>query len=296
MDLLRSLLFVPAIQERMLARATERGADAIVIDLEESVPPAEKERARVLAREAIPRLASEHTQVWVRINPSQELLARPDLRAVVCPELTGVLLPKAVSQNHIRYVEALMRDAEAVNSVEAGKTKLIAMIESAAAVLNCAEIARASTRLVALAFGGEDYCLDLGVERTRDGHELQYPRSHIAVCARVAGLLSIDTIYADFRDEEGLRADTLAARSVGFHGKLLIHPAQVGPVNGIFRPTPEAIEYARRVVEAHEAAVAGGAGAVQIDGRMIDRPVALRAQRLLELATAIEARESQSAI
>ena len=296
MDLLRSLLFVPAVQGEMLARALERGADAIIIDLEDSVPPAEKERARGLAREALARLKNEHTQIWVRINPSQQMLAKPDLRAVVSPDLTGVVLPKATSQNHIRYVEALLRDAEQANGVKEGETKLIAMIESAAALLACAEITKASPRLVALAFGGEDYCLDLGVERTRGGHELQYPRSHIAVCARAAGVLAIDTIFDDFRDEAALRADTESARSVGFHGKLVIHPAQVPIVNGLFRATPESIEYARRVVEAHEEALARGEGAVQIDGRMVDRPVASRARRLIELATAIEAREAQSAI
>jgi citrate lyase subunit beta/citryl-CoA lyase len=295
-ELLRTLLFVPALQDAMLARAPERGADAVIIDLEDSVPPAEKERARGLARSAVERLGTNGASVWVRVNPSQHLLAKPDLRAVIGPGLTGVMLPKATSANHIRYIEALLRDAEAANGVKHGETKLIAMIESATALVNCAEIARASTRLVALAFGGEDYCLDLGVERTRGGHELQYPRSHIAVCARVAGLLAIDTIYDDFRDEVSLRADTEAARSVGFHGKLVIHPAQVPVVNGIFRPTPEAVEYARRVVEAHEAATAEGVGAVQIEGRMVDRPVAARARRVIELATAIEAREAQSAI
>lgn len=296
MEILRTLLFVPALQEAMLARALERGADAIIIDLEDSVPPAEKERARALARAAVQRLKNDHTDVWVRVNSSQALLAKPDLRAVVVPELTGVLLPKATSANHIRYIEALLRDAEAANGVKEGETKIIAMIESATALVNCAELARASTRLRALAFGGEDYCLDLGVERTRGGHELQYPRSHIAVCARVAGLLAIDTIFNDFRDDAGLRADTEAARTVGFHGKLVIHPAQVPVVNGLFQPTPEAVEYARRVVEAHEAALEQGVGAVQLGGRMVDRPVADRARRIIDIATAIEARQGQSGI
>jgi len=290
------MLFVPAIQEEMLARALERGADALLIDLQDSVPPAEKERARGLAREWVVKLKNEQTQVWVRINPSHELLAKPDLRAVVAEELTGVVLPRATSRNHLLFVEALIRDAELANGVKEGQTKLIALIESAAGLLACEEIARASTRLVGLAFGGEDYCEDLGVERTKDGHELQYPRSLIAVCARVAGLLALDTIYSDFRDDVGLREDTQAARSVGFHGKLAIHPAQVGTINAIFRPTPEAIEYSRRVIEAHDEALARGDGAVQIEGRMVDRPVAARAKRVIELATAIEAREAQSGI
>lgn len=280
----------------MIARAHERRADAIILDLEDSVPPTEKERARFAARDALAGLKNEHTQTWVRVNPSQGMMTKLDLRAVVTPNLTGVVLPKTTSRNHILYVEALLRDAEAQNGVEAGTTKLIAMIESAAAMLNCAEIARASARLVALAFGGEDFCADLGVERTPAGTELQHPRSHIAVCARAAGLLAIDTIWDDFRDEVGLRADTEAARAVGFHGKLVIHPAQVVTVNGIFRPTPESVEYARRIVAAHEEAEQRGEGAVQIEGRMVDRPVAVRARRMIELATAIEARDSLGAI
>lgn len=280
----------------MVARALERNADAIILDLEDSVPPAEKERAREAAREAVARLKNEHTKVWVRVNPSQTQITKLDLRAVVQPDLTGVVLPKATSRNHILYIEALLRDAEQLNGVTAGETKLMPMIESADALLNCGEIARASTRTVALAFGGEDYCEDLGVERTRGGHELQYPRSHIAVCARAAGVLAIDTVFDDFRDEAALRADTDAARVVGFHGKLVIHPDQVRIVNSIFRPTPESVEYARRIVAAHEAAEARGEGAVQIEGRMVDRPVAARARRVIELATAIDAREAQSAI
>lgn len=296
MELLRSLLFVPATQEGMIEKALGRGADGVIIDLEASVPPSEKERAREAARAAVARLANEHTPLWVRVNPSHELMAKPDIRVVVSAALTGIVLPRATSANHIRYIEALLRDAEAMNGVEAGKTKLMPLIESAAGLLACAEIARASSRTVALAFGAEDYCEDLGVERTKGGHELQFPRSQIAVSARTAGVLAIDTAFDDINDEAGLRADTEAARSVGFHGKLAIHPGQVPVVNAIFRPTPEAVEYARRVVEAHEAAVERGEGVTLIGARMIDRPAASRARRLIELATAIEAREAQSAI
>jgi citrate lyase subunit beta / citryl-CoA lyase len=295
-ELLRSLLLVPATQDETIAEALACGADAVVIDLEASIPPSAKERGREAARAALERLASEHTPVWVRVNPSHELMAKPDIRAVMSPALTGIVLPRATSANHIRYVEALLRDAEAANGVEPGTTKLLPTIESAAGLLACAEIARASSRTVALAFGAEDYCEDLGVERTRGGHELQFPRSQIGVSARVAGVLAIDSAYDDINDEAGLRADTEAARSVGFHGKLAIHPAQVPLINAIFRPTPEAVEYARRVVEAHEAAIERGEGVTLIEGRVVDRPAASRARRVIELATAIEAREAQSAI
>jgi citrate lyase subunit beta/citryl-CoA lyase len=295
-ELLRTLLIVPATQGEALASALGGRADAVVLDLESSIPPSEKEQAREAARAAIGQLANEHTPVWVRVNPSHELLAKPDIRAVVTEKLTGIVLPRATSPNHIRFVEALLRDAEAANGVESGKTKLIPVIESAAGLMACAEIARASQRTVALAFGADDYCEDLGVERTRGGHELQYPRSQIAVSARAAGVLAIDSAWDDIRDETELRADTEAARSVGFHGKFVIDQGQVSTVNAIFRPTPEAIEYARRVVEAHEAAVERGEGITVIEGRIVDRPAASRARRLIELATAIESREAQSAI
>jgi citrate lyase subunit beta/citryl-CoA lyase len=295
-DLLRTLLIVPATQGAAVANALRGRADAVVIDLEASIPPSEKERAREAAREAMGGLADEHLPVWVRVNPSHELLAKPDIRAVVSAALTGIVLPRATSANHIRFIEALLRDAEAASGIEAGKTKLIPVIESAAGLMGCGEIARASQRTIALAFGADDYCEDLGVERTRGGHELQFPRSQIAVSARAAGVLAIDAAYDDIHDDTGLRADTEAARSVGFHGKFLIDAAQAPTVNAIFRPTPEAVEYARRVVEAHEAAVERGEGITVIGGRMVDRPAASRARRLIELATAIEAREAQSAI
>src|SRR5262245_17879972 len=119
------MLFVPAVQDEMLARALERGADGLIIDLQDSVPPAEKERARERARAGVTELKNEHTQIWVRINPSHELLAKPDLRAVVQEDLTGVVLPRATSRNHILFIEALLRDAEKLNGVKAGSTKLI---------------------------------------------------------------------------------------------------------------------------------------------------------------------------
>jgi citrate lyase subunit beta/citryl-CoA lyase len=295
-ELLRSLLLVPANQEDALNDAPSHQADAIIIDLEASIAPGDKQQAREQAWAAIDRPASGHTPIWVRVNSTHELLAKLDIRAVVSPALAGIVLPRATSANHIRYVEALLRDAEASAGVEAGATKLIATIESAAGLLACSEIASASRRIAALAFGGDDYCEDLGVERTRGGHELQFPRSQIAVCARAAGVLAVDTAYDDINDETGLRADTEAARAVGFHGKLLIHPNQVAVVNAIFRPTPEAVEYARRVVEAHEAAIERGEGIMLFEGRVVDRPAASRARRVIELATAIEAREAQSAI
>lgn len=294
--MLRSLYLVPVLDEAAITGAAGVGADVVVIDLHEGVPPAQREAARERARAALPSLKNEHGGAWVRINATHELLAKPDLRAVVGPDLGGVMLPRATSAAHIRYTEALLRDAERLNGVEQGSTRLIAVIESPVALLACLEIARVSPRLVALAFGADEYCEDLGVDRTRGGHELQYPRSHIAVCARVAGLQAIDTPYMDAHDDVGLRADADAARALGFHGKIAIAPEQVGTINGIFRPTPESTDYARRIVAAHEEAKEQGAEHAMLDGRALRGTAVERARRLVDLVTAIEGREAQSAI
>jgi citrate lyase subunit beta/citryl-CoA lyase len=295
MHLLRSLLLVPALTATAPDFTVPRGPDALVIDLHESVPVPRLPEARAALRDALPRLIAGPVPVWVRVNATQELLAKDDIRAAVAPGLAGIILPRVTGQNHVRYSEALLRDAEQMNGVEEGKTALIAVIESAAGLLNALEIGRASARLAALAFGAEEYCADLGVERSRGGAELSHARGQIAVCARVAGLPAIDTPFPDTYDEAALRADAEAARLLGFHGKLALSPAQAALLNGLFRPTAESLEYARRIVLAHDEAAAA-AGPLEIDGRVVGRAATARARRLVELATAIEAREGQSSV
>jgi citrate lyase subunit beta/citryl-CoA lyase len=291
LNLYRSLVFVPGIRENMIEKARGFNADVTVLDLEDSVPPAEKEQARQIVRRAIPTLASLGHTVHVRVNSVGSGLARDDLAAVVCPELSGICLPKAESAQDIRDIDVLIREQELEHSVKPGALVLIPTIESARGVLRCEEICRASTRLAAITLGADDYTADLGVHRTREGRELDYARQVIVVCARAADILALDTPFADFRDEEGLIQESEWVRSLGFKGKYLIHPSQIGPVNRVFRPTEEEVVYARRVVEAFEEAVARGHAAVQVDGRMVDTPVAKRARALIELAEAIEARE-----
>jgi citrate lyase subunit beta/citryl-CoA lyase len=291
LNLHRSLVFVPGIRENMIEKARGFNADVTVLDLEDSVPPAEKEQARQIVRRAIPMLASLGHTVHVRVNSVGSGLARDDLAAVVCPELSGICLPKAESAQDIRDIDVLIREQELEHGVKPGALALIPTIESARGVLRCEEICRASTRLAAITLGADDYTADLGVHRTREGRELDYARQVMVVCARAADILALDTPFADFRDEEGLIQESERVRSLGFKGKYLIHPSQIGPVNRVFRPTEEEVVYARRVVEAFEEAVARGHAAVQVDGRMVDTPVAKRARALIELAEAIAARE-----
>jgi len=291
LHLYRSLIFVPGIRENMIEKARGFDADVIVLDLEDSVPPAGKGQARQIVRSAVPTLAALGHTVHVRVNPVSGGLARDDLAAVVCSELSGIALPKVESAQDIRDIDVLIREQELEHGVKAGTIALIPAIESARGVLRCQEICHASTRLTAIALGADDYTADLGVHRTREGRELDYARQVMVVCARAAGILALDTPFADLRDEEGLVRESEWVRSLGFRGKYLIHPSQIGPVNRVFRPSEEEVAYARRIVQAFEEALARGEGAVQVDGRAVDAPVAKRARALIELAEAIEARE-----
>jgi citrate lyase subunit beta/citryl-CoA lyase len=255
------------------------------------VPPAEKAQARRIVRRAIPALAALGHTVHVRVNPVDSGLARDDLAAVVCPELSGIGLPKAESAQDVRDIDVLIREQELEHGVKPGTLALIPAIESARGVLRCEEICRASTRLAAITLGADDYTADLGVHRTREGRELDYARQVMVVCARATGIVALDTPFADFRDEEGLLRESEWVRSLGLKGKYLIHPSQIEPVNRVFRPAEEEVAYARRVVAAFDEEVARGHAAVQVDGRMVDTPVAKRARALIELAEAIEAQE-----
>lgn len=291
MDLLRTLIFVPGIRENMIEKARALTADVIVLDLEDAVPPAEKAQAREIVRRAIPGLKAAGQTVHVRVNPVSSGLTRDDLAAVVCPELSGIGLPKADSAQDVRDVDVLIREQELEHEVKPGTLALIPTIESALGVLNCEEICRASSRLAAITLGADDYTADLGTHRTREGRELDYARQVMVVCARAADIVALDTPFADFRDEEGLIREAEWVRSLGFKGKYLIHPGQVEPVNRIFRPSEEEVAYARKVSAAFDEALAQGLGAVQVEGRMVDAPVAKRARRVVELAEAIEAKE-----
>lgn len=296
MDLLRSLLLLPALDAGALAGARRSHADAVVIDLEEGVPSDAVEAARAAARAAAAELRSDYRQVWVRIHPTGTRGAREDIRATVCEQIAGVVLPHAQSGNHVRYTEALLRDAEASTGVKEGTLRLTAMIESAEGLLAAQEIARASGRLVALALDGADFCADMGVQRTRDGHELQYARSHLAVCARAANLLALDTPYPFAHEMQGLLTETARARAFGLHGKFVTSAEQAVVVNAVFRPAADEVAYARRLQAEHEAATARGEEIAHLDGRIIDAPRVRRARRLIDLATAIEAKEQQAAI
>jgi citrate lyase subunit beta/citryl-CoA lyase len=284
---MRTLLFVPAHRANMVEKAAGIPADVIVLDLEDAVPPNEKAGARESLRASIDALKAAGKTVHVRINHLDTGLTKDDLLAAIGPGLDGLLFPKAQGAAQIRELDVMIRERELHGDVRPGTVSLIPMIETAQGVLRCEEIATASTRIAALALGGEDYAADLGVPRTNEANEFEYARRVIIHVAVACGLQPLDGIYATLHDEAGLIADARYARSIGMKGKYVVHPDQVGPVNEVFSPTAEELAAARKVVDAYDAAMKDGIGVIDVDGQLVDVPVANRARDLLAYAKAI---------
>ncbi|TAK64057.1 MAG: CoA ester lyase [Dehalococcoidia bacterium] len=282
MDQLRTLLFVPGNRERMFERAAGARADALILDLEDAVPAAEKRAARKLVRAAAPALAKAGQLVFVRLNGIDSGQTRDDVMAVVRKGLTGVVLPKVEQPQDLRDLDVLLREAETAHRVRPGDVRTIVIVETPRGLLRCEEIARASDRVDALAAGGEDYSAALGVPRSPAA--LAQLRYTVVQVAAAYGKQAIDTPYVDVKDAGGLAAETAFVKSIGFKGKLVIHPGQVAAVNRIFSPNRDEVAEARRIIAAAEAGEAAGRGAVSVDGRMVDAPVVERARGVLELA------------
>ena len=278
----RSLLFVPGIQERMLARAPSTGADALILDLEASVPAAEKARARVLVAEALPRIAAATAApVFARVNTLASGLVADEIAALAGAGLAGVVLPATESVEEVRQVSGWLAAAEAAAGLAAGSLGVLAIVETARGVLRAYDILTADARVRGVHFGAEDFRQDMQVPRSPEGVELQYARAALALAARAARVPAIDMVFTDLADEAGLVAETRQGRLLGYSGKQVIHPKQIAPVHRALAPTAEEIDWATRVVAEAERAAAAGVGAFTLDGRMIDRPVIVQAQQIL---------------
>jgi len=283
----RSVLFAPGIDLRKMEKAMGLGADVVVLDLEDSVDASRKAGARELVAGVL-RRPRGGAAIWVRVNPPETGFFFGDLLAVTAAGPDGIVLPKSETAGGVARVDWLLGLLEAHNGMPAGAIELVPLVESALGVGNATGIAASSPRVKKLCFGAVDYTLDMGIELTREGRELFYARSALAVASRGAGLEGpIDTVYTDVKDSEGLAADSRLARGLGFQGRLVIHPGQVPVVNEVFSPAPEEIERAMRVLEAYRAALASGSGVAQLDGKLIEKPVAGRAQKLLAAARAM---------
>lgn len=284
---IRSLLSVPGNRPTMLEKARTLPADALHLDLEDAVPPAEKERARAMVREVLPGFALGGQVVVVRVNSLSSGLMEADLDAIVSPHVEALSLPKVESPGDVTSVEGMLSDREARAGLAPGRIGLFVWIETARAVLEAYPIACASKRVRALLLGADDFTREMGIPRTKEGEELAFARWMVSLAARAAGVLALDTGYPDYQDEEGLLREAQLARGMGFQGKFLIHPSQIEPVNRVFFPSSDEIEAARRVVDAFDAAVAQGRATTSLEGSLIDTAIAARARRLLALAEAL---------
>lgn len=281
----RSLLYVPANVPRFVDRAHERGADAIILDLEDSVPMAEKAAARAALAEAAVKVARNGAQVLVRINQPLAL-AVPDIEAAMAARVTGLMITKVAGASHLLLIDEMVSELEARNGVALGSTLFFPLIETLGGFQAMATIFGASARTVATSLGTEDFALDCGMEPDEDS--LVVPKQQLVIAARAAGLLPYGFIasIADFSDTTRFRAVVARSRRFGFVGAACIHPTQVKIVNEVYTPTPEEIARARRIVAADEEARQAGRGSASVDGKMIDAPVVERARRILRQAKA----------
>ena len=288
--MLRSLLFVPADSEKKLAKAKSSPADALILDLEDSVTLANRPRARALAREF---LSDKHPQsIWVRINPlgSDDFIR--DVEAIVASKPAGFVVPKPDGPKTLREIDSHITTRESNHGLPHGAIKLLPVAtETPAAVLSLRDYRDSPPRLAAMTWGAEDLSAALGAAANRDaGGEFLFTykivRSLCLIAAKAAGVAAIETLHADFRDLTGLERAARAAQREGFSGMLAIHPDQVETINAAFTPSDADVEHAKKVV----AAFANGVGVASLDGKMLDQPHLKQAQNVLALAEKLQAK------
>lgn len=288
----RSMLFVPTVNERFVAGAAARGADAIMLDLEDSVPPDRKAEARAKLQDAARQVGARGADVLVRLNRPWRLLL-PDLEASVGAAVTGVVLPKVPHAQHVQAVAEILAEVENERGLAEGHTRIVAMIETAFGLLRAGEIAAAHPRVVAVTIGAEDLAVSLGGRP--NAASLTAPNLQALWAARAAGVLPIGYVgsVADYADADAFRRIVRQSREIGFAGGFCVHPSQVAILNEEHAPADEEVAAAQDVVTAYEQALAKGLGAIAHGGRMLDRPIVEQAESVLARWRAIAARKAR---
>ncbi|HEQ5235507.1 TPA: citrate (pro-3S)-lyase subunit beta [Streptococcus pyogenes] len=281
----RTMMFVPGANAAMLRDAPLFGADSVMFDLEDSVSLKEKDTSRTLVHFALKTFDYSSVETVVRVNGLDSCGAL-DIEAVVLAGVNVIRLPKTETAQDIVDVEAVIERVERENSIEVGRTRMMAAIESAEGVLNAREIAKASKRLIGIALGAEDYVTNMKTRRYPDGQELFFARSMILHAARAAGIAAIDTVYSDVNNTEGFQNEVRMIKQLGFDGKSVINPRQIPLVNEIYTPTEKEIDHAKQVIWAIREAESKGSGVISLNGKMVDKPIVERAERVIALATA----------
>ena len=282
----RAILYVPGNETRKIEKAITLGADSVCLDLEDGVAPNRKVDARETIARAFRTLNFGASEKLGRINGVGTGFESDDLEALVPARPDGIVVPKVNDADELRWVSARIGEIEKRENLPEGSIALIGMIESARGLVNVAQIANADARLEALIFGAEDYAADVGATRTREGTEILYARSAIVVACAAFGIQAIDLLFLDFRDADGLRAETLRGAQLGYVGTQVIHPNQVPIVQAVYTPDDATIAQAQRVADAAAEHLAQGRGAFALDNKMVDMPIIKAAQRVLARARA----------
>jgi citrate lyase subunit beta/citryl-CoA lyase len=263
-------MYTPGNNASLIEKARLFEADVIVLDLEDSVPPAEKLRGREMTKEAIPKVAESGADIYVRINDWATGLTHGDLEAVVQPSLAGIVLPKTESREDVVLLDRKLKELERRLGLPVGHTAIQCIIETAKGVINAYEAGLASPRVNSLVFGAVDYTRDMRVEMTKEGAEILHARSQTAIAARASGTVAIDPPWPAFTDVEGFIKDVNFGRQLGYEGRMLIHPNQIEPSNKYYLPPDELVEYAKEACAVFEEGMKKGSASVPLRGKMID--------------------------
>jgi citrate lyase subunit beta/citryl-CoA lyase len=262
----------------MIQKGPHLGADAVILDLEDSVSPEEKDAARILVARAIETIDFGGSEVMVRINPIHAG-GLDDLPVVLAAGPDSIVVPKCESRDDVLTVDNAINDFNPAKPVA-----ILPMIETAKGILNAYEVASASGRVDAVTFGGEDFTQDIGATRTKEGREIFWGRSMLVIAAKAAGVQALDTVFSDLKDEEGLRRDTRTIKEMGFDGRAAVHPAQIEIIHEVFTPTETELQRAADVVSAAQKARREGLGVAVVKGKMIDKPIIQRAEKIIRIA------------
>jgi citrate lyase subunit beta/citryl-CoA lyase len=293
MAVMRSILYVPGNNPRMVEKAPTFPADIITLDLEDAVPPAEKENARKIIAENLKYVGKNGSQVFVRINNWETLLTNDDLEAVVWEGLHGVTLAKTGHPDDVKRLDWKLEELERRRGLEVGSIKISMLLETAKGICNAYECCLASERNVNAIFGAVDYCRDMRVKLTSEAVEQQYARAKMAVACRAAGIVAIDAPFVAYQDIEAFEKNVLDGKQMGYEGRMIIHPSQVEPSNRLYAPDPADVEWAQGVVKVfEEEGLAKGKAAVSYQGKMVDTPVYQNALDILAAQAEIDARDA----
>ena len=282
MTVMRSVFYVPGNSATFISKAPSLPADIITLDLEDSVPPAEKAKAREMTKSNLKAVGSGGSTVYVRLNNWETLMTNDDLEAVVYPGLAGVCLAKCGHPDDVKRLDWKLDELERRRGLTVGSVAIQVLCETAKGVINAYPSAIASKRVTSLIFGAVDYTKDMRVKLTAEGDEQLYARMHVAVAARAAGCIAIDCPYVAFDDAVGYEKSVLQGRQMGYEGRMLIHPIQIEPSNRLYMPSADDVEWATGIVKVfEEEGIAKGAAAVNFKGKMVDTPVYENARQIL---------------